>query len=291
MIYTIKNEYLSLSFNSLGGSMTSIKRLDTNEELQYQKDPRSWQGQDVVIFPFVARLKGGVYTVDGKEYSMKNHGLCRYNEFTLIEDKGNEATIRFESSEDTLKQYPYNFVFDVTYTLDGKSLTVSYKVKNTNDKVMPFGIGGHPALKANAKDTLEETKIDGSKIIFDQPIELIEMVLDSSGSWVIGENSLGVSQTITLSKNLFKTFPTLILKADNIKHCILEKCNGEQVNYDFDCDYLAFWSHPQFGDYVCVEPWMSLPDYEDAPSEMMEKKSLVHLEAGKDFIFTYKITF
>ena len=291
MIHTIKNKCLSLSFNLHGGSMCSIKDVTTGEELQYQPDPRSWSGQDVVIFPFVARLKGGKYTVDGKEYSMKNHGLCRYNDFEVVELKDDEATIRFSSNEETLKEYPYNFIFEVNYKLEGKSVKVSYTAKNTNDVMMPFGIGGHPALKVNATEKEDETDISGTTMHFDSPTELTQMVLDESGSFVIGEKSLGILDKLSFTKQFFHECPTLILKSNDIKHVVLEKCNGEKVSYNFDADYLALWSHPQWGDYFCVEPWASVPDYMNATSEMKEKKSLVHLDPNDSYTFSYTITF
>ena len=69
-MYTIKNEYLRVTVTEDGGSLTSIYDIKNKQELLYQPDERSWKGQDVVIFPFVARLKNNSYMVDNTEYSM-----------------------------------------------------------------------------------------------------------------------------------------------------------------------------------------------------------------------------
>ena len=50
MIYTIKNNYLSLSVNSAGGSMTSLRYLPADDERLWQGG-EGWASRDVVIFP------------------------------------------------------------------------------------------------------------------------------------------------------------------------------------------------------------------------------------------------
>ena len=82
----IENEFLKVAVNINGGSLTSIYDKTNNKELLYQPDGKSWAGQDVVIFPFVARLKDGKYTYNNDTYSMKNHGLIRYNKLELLEE-------------------------------------------------------------------------------------------------------------------------------------------------------------------------------------------------------------
>lgn len=90
----IENEYLRVEINPVGGSLSSLFDKQRNEELLYQPDGRSWNGQDIVIFPFVAALKDSSYTVDGEAYSMKKHGLVRYSK---LKDKK------------VLKQYIQNY--------------------------------------------------------------------------------------------------------------------------------------------------------------------------------------
>lgn len=57
----IQNKELSITVNPNGGALSSIYDLRKNKELLYQPIENSWQGQDVIIFPFVARLKDGNY--------------------------------------------------------------------------------------------------------------------------------------------------------------------------------------------------------------------------------------
>ena len=69
MLYFLKNKYLSVSVNSDGGSMTSLKYL--GEERLWQGG-EAWRGQDVVIFPVIGHA--GEYEEEGKLLAPKSHG-------------------------------------------------------------------------------------------------------------------------------------------------------------------------------------------------------------------------
>ena len=76
-MYSIENSFLRLIVNENGGAIKALYDKKNNNNLFYEPDCRSWSGTDVVIFPFVARLKNQKYTVNGIEYSLKNHGVAR----------------------------------------------------------------------------------------------------------------------------------------------------------------------------------------------------------------------
>lgn len=60
-------------------------------------------------FPVIAALKNHSYKVDGKSYSLKNHGLIRYNDVYLVNQTEEEITLGFDDNEETLKLYPFKF--------------------------------------------------------------------------------------------------------------------------------------------------------------------------------------
>ena len=63
-----ENDYLIVNVTLNGGSLTSIYDKKKNIEHLYQKDERSWMGQDVVIFPVIGGLKDKECIVDDKIY-------------------------------------------------------------------------------------------------------------------------------------------------------------------------------------------------------------------------------
>ena len=74
-MFYLENDHFRIAVSENGGSLTSIYDKKNEAELLYQPDERSWHGQDVVIFPFIARLKNGTYKHSG------------YSEFFVTEPK------------------------------------------------------------------------------------------------------------------------------------------------------------------------------------------------------------
>ena len=291
MIEYIENQHLKVGVHLHGGSLASIYDKETNEELLYQPKPDSWQGQDIAIFPFVARLKDKVYSHHGETYSLRNHGLARYYDFVVIAKDAERLRLRFKSNEDTLKEYPFSFSFDVEYTLKGKSLRIAYHVDNTGAETLPFGLGAHPAFQLDCVDNNGEWILNGNQILFDRPLSLQQVMFEETGSFIVGERPYGNADHIELSRDLFRRYETVAFQAEGIDHATLKRKNGRQIRFDFpNIRYFILWTFPNNGDFVAVEPWMSLPDFLDAPKEIMEKKTLIHLEPGQGYDFAYSLS-
>ncbi len=286
---TINNGVLEVSVNEKGGSMTSIKK--AGFEYQWQGSEESWTGQDVVIFPFIARLKDGFYTVDGKEYSMKNHGLPRYATLDVEGKKQDEVTLSLTWSEETLKQYPYKFKLFVNYKLIDDELKVSYKVVNLDDKTIYFGIGGHPAfnLPLDRKDGYDD--ISGNYIEFENEVTLDNYFEEETGSYLTHKGTFGTVKRIDLSKDLFKKYHTMNLTGDKMDKVTLHRRDGIEVKMRLNNPkVLAIWSKPTYGSYVCIEPWQGIPDFDNPPSRELKDKELINsLEKGNEFVFSYSI--
>lgn len=59
-----------------------------------------------------------------------------------------------------------------------------------------------------------------------------------------------------------------------------------------DIPYLLLWSAAtEKLEFICIEPWYSLPDFESAESEWETKQNLLRLEAGKTFTARLSLTF
>lgn len=112
----IENEFLKITITPNGGSFTSIYDKKRNKEILYQPIKESWSGQDVFIFPMVARLKNGTYTIDNKEYHLKNHGLIRYMKGEEKKSE-NEIHILFKDNLDSRASYPFSFEAESIYKI------------------------------------------------------------------------------------------------------------------------------------------------------------------------------
>ena len=267
MIYTISNGIIQLSVNSFGGSMTSIKYL--GEERQWQGG-EFWQGQDVVIFPIIGHA--GAYEVEGKTFTPKSHGVARYSEFTLVENSGQKITLSINSNEETLKTYPYEFYFEISYELNGNGITVTYTVKSKSGKI-PFYVGGHPAMQAPLGSAVISFDIDEKPVLY--PL--------GSGEGV----QMGALRQFVANKDFFKEYKTFQLGGlSGTIHA--DTCDGYRYTYKSDCPVWAFWSNEKGGEYICVEPWWGINDCDGAPKELI-KKPFINFADENGKKFSYKL--
>ena len=286
----IENEFLKVGINLTGGSLTSIFDKKKNEEILYQPEPESWQGQDVAIFPFVARLKNKKFEYKGKEYSLRTHGLCRYNDFKIVEKAYDSLTILFSSIEETLKEYPFEFDFYAKYFLENKVLKVEFDVVNKSKETMPFGIGAHPSFKVNPSIIDGEFSTNGNFIEFSKPISLTRICFDEKGEVVVGEEPFGVKKEIEIDKHMFMKYKTLCVKGDGLNNVVLKRKDGYRVQFYYDnINYFVLWSFVENGGFAAIESWASLPDSIDADIDIMKKRTLIHLPKGESYKFSYSI--
>lgn len=239
----------------------------------------------MVIFPVIAALKNHSYKVDGKSYSLKNHGLIRYNDVYLVNQTEEEITLGFDDNEETLKLYPFKFHFEVTYKLENDKISIKYHVINKNDKTMYFSVGGHPALGVNLINKEFENVVIEVDGVFHK-----QYLLNEEGSQIVGERNINISGYKKLSKEEITAYHTLIYDARNVK---LIKLNINDNCFIFDvlnAPVVAIWSMEETGNFICVEPWWGLPDYDIPEEEISKKKEIIELDPQKEFETGYSIT-
>lgn len=289
MIEYLENEYIKIAVKDEGGSLASIFDKKNNKECLYQPLENSWQGQDVFIFPFIARLKDGYYLHNDKKYEMKNHGLIRYMKGEIIKGK-NDIKVIFKSDEETLKRYPFNFEAIIDYSLKDNELIISYEIINESEEELPFGLGAHPAFMIPGKVDNHAFIMEGNSIIFESKTDLIQMKLDETGSFIIDEINYPNNNKIDLSKDLFKKENTLILKAKDINEFKLNKKDGSSLTLKKgEAPFIAIWSDKVFGNYVCIEPWFGVPDFMDPIREISNKKYIEKIKPNSSFEYSYSI--
>ena len=270
MIYTIKNEYIELSVNSLGASMHSLKYL--GEERLWQGG-EAWNSRDVVIFPVVGHA--GAFTAEGKEFSPKSHGVARYSEFALADKNEDGLTLELCSSAETKRTYPYDFVLRVNYKLKENSVKISYEVKSKGGKI-PFYIGSHAGMQAPGGEAVIE---------FENEEEPISYLLDKKEAVCLK----GIKRFVA-NKALFRECKTLQFGDLSGGKIYVATSDGYVYTYKSDCPVVAFWSNEKEGDYICVECWWGINDCPDFPREL-SKKPFINFadEGGKSFSYTLTV--
>ena len=280
----IENNDLRLVVNDNGGTLSSIFDKRRSRELLYQPQPDSWKGQDIFIFPIIHLLKDHYYTYQGKRYEMKSHGLFRYMKAKERKD-GNDLIETFVSDSDTLRQYPFEFEANLRYHLENNVISLFYTIENKGSGPMPFCMGAHPAFRLPGRRGTTMFHISENYIEFPKKVNLRRVILSPEEGFVMGEEDFASVKRVQLHKDYFRRYGTLVFRADDFSSVKLIKRDHSITMNFYDAPYLVFWSDPNFGDFLCIEPWNGLPDALDADHDIL-KKHPMHLLAPKD-IFHY----
>ena len=143
---TLQNQNLTLCVDPFGAQMMELGSKQGTQFL-WNGDKQYWPDRAPVLFPYVARLTDGCYTLCGERYSMDIHGFAKDSVFTIEEQSSDSVTFWLRQTPETLRQYPFRFTFRVRYALRGWTVHVTYSVCNEDEKELPFGIGGHPGFR------------------------------------------------------------------------------------------------------------------------------------------------
>ena len=279
MLYTIGNDVLTITVENHGAQLLSVRRDDT--EYIWQRDARFWEDCSPNLFPYIARLTDGTYSFRGQYYKMKIHGFVPYMDLELTEKTRECLTFTLTSSDLTESQYPWKFVYRITYRLEENCLHVVTEVENRDDKTMYFGVGGHPGFRIPLKDGLSYE---------DYYIELPEAerpvrIGFTPECYLSGEDEPFIlpdrdRKRIPLEHSLFDQDAIVLKEAGHAAEVGSEK-DGRRIRMNWEHEYLGIWSKPgEEAPYVCIEPWSSLPSRDGIVEDFEQQDNLIRLESG-----------
>ena len=289
MTHTIQNDYLTVTVAEHGAELQSIRDVQGVEYL-WQGDPQYWSDRSPMLFPFIGRLTNNSYKYMGKIYPMGIHGFAASSDFSVTEQAEDRIVLQMGSTSATKEQYPFDFSLEITYSLCKNTLQIAYRVENKDNKTMPFGIGGHPGFRVPLIDgeQFEDYKIEFSCSC--QP----DRVGFSPAVYLNGHDKaypLQDNRFIDLRHDLFDE-DAIILKNTARQVTLRSNITGKGITVSFpDLPYLGIWHWPHTdANYVCIEPWSSLPSRQDVVEEFSCKSDLIQLSASKEYNTTWSIT-
>ena len=83
MQYTIENDILRLTVDSLGAEVVSVIHKPTGAEMMWSGDPAVWGRHAPILFPYTGKLTDGKMIAKGVEYQGAQHGFARDVEHTM----------------------------------------------------------------------------------------------------------------------------------------------------------------------------------------------------------------
>lgn len=288
-MYQIQNDFLSIEVLSKGAELCSIKKIKTGTEYIWQANPEIWSSHAPNLFPIIGALKNGEFFYNNKTYKLPKHGILRNNSnIQLKEQKPDSLIFGLKFSEETLKSYPFKFDFEIKFQLMEKTLTVSHKITNLDDKPMYFSIGGHPAFNAPLYDgeVYEDYYLE-----FDRNLDLNTYLLNEEG--LISSETRPIlhnDNKIKLDKNLFDRDALIFKNIESKKVALKSKKSGTLLTVEYnDFKDLGIWAKPG-APYVCIEPWIGFADVVGTTQDLKTKEGIMELMPSETFNASYAIT-
>ncbi len=251
------------------------------KELMWCADEKYWGKTSPFLFPMIGNLRNGKTIINGKEYAISKHGFARDNDFTVESSSENTAVFSFESNEETLKNFPFDFKITLTYTLTEKALEIAYAVENRSGNEMPYCIGAHPAFAC-------DKAFDSYKLVFAENETVNSPVMNlETRMW--GDNHrvsrLSDSKEFALEYSLFDN-DCVYFDAIKSKSCSLLS-GGEGVKVSWEgFETLGVWTPDhKNAPFVCIEPWCGCDDYDTDSGIFAEKRGIQLAEAGETKIY------
>ena len=287
---TLKNEMLTIQVSEHGAELQSIRKDDY--EYLWQGNPEYWGRRSPVLFPIVGSVWEKCFRVDGKVYEMGQHGFARDMDFELVSAADTEVWYRLKSSEKTLAAYPWPFVLEIGYRLEGNSVKVLWKVTNPGETEMYFQIGAHPAFNYPGYDP---DAVDRGVVAFDRNDNLQRSgfkgkgCVDPQARFPLPLSDDGM---LRLKRDTFDDIDTLMLENDQVhKVVFLKNDSSPYLTVTFDAPVVAIWSPPKRNaPFFCIEPWYGRCDRADFTGEFKDRDWVNALAPGATFAASYTIT-
>lgn len=286
-LVTISGEGLSARINPFGAELWSLTDA-SGAEYMTDADPAFWSGRAPLLFPIVGALSGDTLRLDGREFSMPKHGFARRSAFAPVHVAGAEARFRLTDSPDTRAVYPFGFVLEMSFRIEGMTLRMEASVFNPNADALPFSFGFHPAF---AWPLPGEFSKKDHKLVFEKAESpTLRQLAPNSGE--LSPNSVPTpanSRELWLSEDLFRS-DALIWDVFESKALTYGVDGGTTLDLHFpDTTSMGVWQVPG-GRYICIEPWQGHADPQGFTGDFREKPGVVLLDPGATRSFRMDVT-
>lgn len=277
----LENEYLKASFSNKGAELQSLVNKKNGINYLWSGDANYWAKFSPVLFPIVGALKNNTYYFEGKAYELNRHGFARDHDFEALSVSNNEIVFKLSHNEETLKNYPFQFILQLRYTLQESSLTCKYEITNpSGNSPLYFSIGAHPAFAVPLANNLHYTdyflKFNKDHIL--QSYKISDNLLTHETTEIkLTENRLPLQHELFYDDALvFKS-----LKSDCISICSEKDKHGLHFKFK-DFTFFGIWAAKD-ANFVCLEPWCGIADSINHQQDLKKKEGITELAAQQSW--------
>lgn len=284
--HKISSKDISVKVNEKGAEICSVIDNKGGFEFIWNANPNIWNRHAPVLFPIVGKLNNNKIEINQQSYSMNQHGFARDLEFEPIEIYSDLVKMMLSSNEQTQINYPFDFRFFITYQVVDNKVIVTYSCLNTGNHEMFFSVGAHPGF------ALPTQNLDDYQIQFEKP-ESLERHLLSNGLLNGEIENLGDNQlTLNLNSKLFDKDAIIFKKLNSSWLKLVQTEKGYSIKLEFgQFDYMGIWTKAGCNDFLCLEPWNGITDYEGFAGNISQKEGIITLNPGEEKSFSYTLEF
>ena len=285
----LRNEHLEVELNPKGAEIIKIVGLKDQMNYMWKRDPILWASSAPILFPIVGALQNNECRIDGQTYTMTQHGFSRHNVYETNQLSDTCVEFILKPNEDILKQYPYLFELKVTYTLKENQLECLCEVKNTDDKVIYFQIGGHPAF---ACPFFDNESSNDYYIEFEQNETLDQKIIDveRKGMSTTTRKLFENEKRFFVRQELFDR-DAIVVKDFKSAYVTLKSLNHDKsIRFHMEnFNHLGLWTSKHVGGLLAIEPWVGHSDYVGFTGEFKEKEGVVALDVNDAFACKFSV--
>lgn len=294
-LFTLENDELLVTVARHGAELTRIYDKRAGRDVLWGADPAVWNRHAPVLFPFVGKCYEGKYVHNETEYAMTSHGFARDMEFEPVLCDMDECWFRLKDTEKTYETYPFHFEVEIGHRLEGRTITVMWRVVNPDSEELLFMMGGHPAFvtpegRSIYDFTFEFNKEGGRK---GQPGEELHYLAPDCDGYEVealqGTLKLTDGQT-PLTKGFFDTALTYMFDQSQVGSVSLLLDGKPYVTVGCDgFPYVGVWTMEETHPFVCLEPWYGLCAQKGFTGELKDRPGVVSLGPWESWNKSYTI--
>ncbi len=291
MLYTIENEFIKASFSSKGAELQSLILKKDNLEYVWQGNPEIWAKHAPLLFPVIGRLKDGEYTFEEATYKITPHGFGRDSELEVISQKEDEITFSLKPNELSEVMYPFQFEFQIHYSLNGTTLKKEHTFFNKDNRALYYEVGGHDGYNICLEEgeTMKDYYLDFGDLDEIHPLCLDEniLILEDTYTIPLTEGKLQVDMELfKVDALMLHNCPAKVISLKSTK-------SDREIKFEYhDFPTIGIWTKYKNYEtnYICFEPWSTLPDCAYLGKEIEKKIDIRKVNVGEADTVSFSVT-
>lgn len=248
-------------------------------ELIWQGDETFWADSAPVLFPIVGWTRDGIL-VDGTRYPLGLHGFARSEDFVVADQAADRVRLRLAANERTRALYPFEFAFEIEYTIDHHEICIVLEVVNEGASPLPYACGLHPGFV---------WPLPGARgphvVRFDAPERAEVPVIAPGGLFSTRRRPIPLrGREIDLTPDLFEeALCFLDANSSGLEFASADGAASLRMELE-NFPHLALWSRSVDGlgaPFLCLEAWTGHGDPEGFGGDVFDKPSMRALAPGE----------